>query len=88
MKFKHTFYLLGVLGDVNVPSDLISVGFQLMENAAFTFEQLLYRTFEDKPDNAGSTSEKAKHRVLKVRASLRSKQAPGCVPVEHLCIQW
>lgn len=41
-----------------------------MENAAFTFEQLLYRTFQDDPEHAGAATEKAKHRVLKVRAPL------------------
>uniref|UniRef100_A0AAQ5ZWC4 Niban apoptosis regulator 1a n=1 Tax=Amphiprion ocellaris TaxID=80972 RepID=A0AAQ5ZWC4_AMPOC len=34
-------------------------------NAAYTFEQLLYKAIEDNPDNAGSAIEKAKHRVLK-----------------------
>ncbi|TNM87748.1 hypothetical protein fugu_005969 [Takifugu bimaculatus] len=38
---------------------------QLMENAAFTFERLLYRTFQDDPEHASATTEKAKHRVLK-----------------------
>ncbi|XP_023119189.3 protein Niban 1a isoform X2 [Amphiprion ocellaris] len=38
---------------------------QLTENAAYTFEQLLYKAIEDNPDNAGSAIEKAKHRVLK-----------------------
>uniref|UniRef100_H2RXH4 Niban apoptosis regulator 1a n=1 Tax=Takifugu rubripes TaxID=31033 RepID=H2RXH4_TAKRU len=38
---------------------------QLMENAAFTFEQLLYRTFQDDPEHASAATEKAKHRVLK-----------------------
>lgn len=42
-----------------------------MENAAFTFEQLLYTTFRDNPDSIGSAPEKAKQRVLKVRRSLR-----------------
>ncbi|XP_071342673.1 protein Niban 1a [Trachinotus anak] len=37
----------------------------LMENAAYTFEQLLYKAFQDNPDNAGSAIEKVKHRVLK-----------------------
>lgn len=41
-----------------------------MENAAFTFEQLLYRTFQDDPEHAGAATEKAKRRVLKVRAPL------------------
>lgn len=38
---------------------------QLMENAAYTFEQLLYKAVQDNPDNASSAIEKAKHRVLK-----------------------
>ncbi|KAM9849081.1 protein Niban 1a [Aulostomus maculatus] len=38
---------------------------QLMENAAFTFEQLVYKAIQDNPDNAGPAIEKAKHRVLK-----------------------
>ncbi|KAK2835029.1 hypothetical protein Q5P01_015513 [Channa striata] len=38
---------------------------QLMENAAYTFEQLLYKAVQDHPDNAGPAIEKAKHRVLK-----------------------
>lgn len=38
---------------------------QLMENAAYTFEQLLYKAVQDNPDNLGSAIEKAKHRVLK-----------------------
>ncbi|KAM9409278.1 protein Niban 1a [Pholidichthys leucotaenia] len=38
---------------------------QLMENAAYTFEQLLYKAIQDNPENAGSAIEKAKHRVLK-----------------------
>ncbi|XP_053179063.1 protein Niban 1a [Scomber japonicus] len=38
---------------------------QLMENAACTFEQLLYKAVQDNPDGAGSAIEKAKHRVLK-----------------------
>ncbi|XP_068599392.1 protein Niban 1-like [Brachionichthys hirsutus] len=41
---------------------------QLMENAAFTFEQLLFKAFKDNPDDpdgAGSAINKAKHRVLK-----------------------
>eukprot|EP00066_Takifugu_rubripes_P026533 XP_011615799.1 PREDICTED: protein Niban [Takifugu rubripes] len=42
-----------------------SFGFQLMENAAFTFERLLYRTFQDDPEHASAATEKAKHRVLK-----------------------
>ncbi|KAG7233460.1 hypothetical protein INR49_006998 [Caranx melampygus] len=37
----------------------------LMENAAFTFEQLLHKAIQDNPDNAGSAVEKVKHRVLK-----------------------
>lgn len=46
-----------------------------MENAAYTFEQLLYKAVQDNPDNpnnASSAIEKAKHRVLKVRMSLRT----------------
>ncbi|XP_026178801.1 protein Niban 1 [Mastacembelus armatus] len=38
---------------------------QLMENAMYTFEQLLYKAMQDHPANAGSATEKAKHRVLK-----------------------
>ncbi|XP_029989059.1 protein Niban isoform X2 [Sphaeramia orbicularis] len=38
---------------------------QLMENAAFTFEQLLNKALMDHPDNAASAIEKNKHRVLK-----------------------
>lgn len=38
-----------------------------MDNAAFTFEQLLYKAVEDNPGNAASAIEKAKYRVLKVR---------------------
>ncbi|XP_018532179.1 protein Niban 1a [Lates calcarifer] len=38
---------------------------QLMENAGYTFEQLLSKAVQDNPDNAGSAIEKAKHRVLK-----------------------
>uniref|UniRef100_A0AAQ5ZL95 Niban apoptosis regulator 1a n=1 Tax=Amphiprion ocellaris TaxID=80972 RepID=A0AAQ5ZL95_AMPOC len=41
------------------------LSFLLTENAAYTFEQLLYKAIEDNPDNAGSAIEKAKHRVLK-----------------------
>ncbi|KAM3620133.1 uncharacterized protein V6R79_018690 [Siganus canaliculatus] len=38
---------------------------QLMENAAITFEQLLYKAVQDNPDNPSAAIEKAKHRVLK-----------------------
>ncbi|XP_056131814.1 protein Niban 1a isoform X2 [Lampris incognitus] len=38
---------------------------QLMENAAYTFEQLLHKAIQDNPDCAGSAIEKTKHRVLK-----------------------
>ncbi|XP_063356934.1 protein Niban 1a [Pelmatolapia mariae] len=38
---------------------------QLIENAAFTFEQLLYKAIQDNPDNASSATEKVKHIVLK-----------------------
>uniref|UniRef100_A0A3Q3L6X6 Niban apoptosis regulator 1a n=1 Tax=Labrus bergylta TaxID=56723 RepID=A0A3Q3L6X6_9LABR len=38
---------------------------QLMENAAYTFEQLFYKAVQDNPYNPGSAIEKAKHRVLK-----------------------
>ncbi|XP_049910402.1 protein Niban 1a [Epinephelus moara] len=38
---------------------------QLIENAAYTFEQLLNKAVQDNPDNPGSAIEKAKHRVLK-----------------------
>ncbi|KAM9358278.1 protein Niban 1-like [Symphorus nematophorus] len=38
---------------------------QLMENAGYTFEQLLHKAVQDNPNNAGSAIEKAKHRVLK-----------------------
>uniref|UniRef100_A0A8D3AY53 Niban apoptosis regulator 1a n=2 Tax=Scophthalmus maximus TaxID=52904 RepID=A0A8D3AY53_SCOMX len=40
----------------------------LMENAAYTFEQLLHKAVQENPDhahNAGSALEKAKHRILK-----------------------
>lgn len=50
-----------------------------MENAAFTFEQLLHRTFQDNPDNVGSAPEKAKERVLKVRGSLALVLQRVCV---------
>lgn len=50
-----------------------------MENAAFTFEQLLYGTSQDNPEHGSSATEKAKHRVLKVRT-------PPCVPVDPLWI--
>lgn len=53
-------------------SALISCVFQLIENGAFTFEQLLYKAVQDNPDSASSAIEKAKHRVLKVRQSLRT----------------
>lgn len=46
--------------------------FQLMKNAAYTFEQLLYKAVQDNPDNAASAIEKVKHRVLKVRLMLRN----------------
>ncbi|KAM9762920.1 protein Niban 1-like [Menidia menidia] len=38
---------------------------QLMENAAYTFQQLLSKAIEDHPDSPGEAIEKAKHRVLK-----------------------
>ncbi|KAM7012186.1 protein Niban 1a [Tautogolabrus adspersus] len=38
---------------------------QLMENAAYTFEQLFNKAVQDNPDYPGSAIEKAKHRVLK-----------------------
>ncbi|XP_067370046.1 protein Niban 1a isoform X2 [Channa argus] len=38
---------------------------KLMENAAYTFEQLLHKAVQDHPDNAGPAIQKAKHRVLK-----------------------
>ncbi|XP_070765105.1 protein Niban 1a [Enoplosus armatus] len=38
---------------------------QLMENAAYTFEQLLRKAVQDNPDNPSSATDKAKHRVLK-----------------------
>uniref|UniRef100_A0A3Q3EC66 Niban apoptosis regulator 1a n=1 Tax=Labrus bergylta TaxID=56723 RepID=A0A3Q3EC66_9LABR len=38
---------------------------KLMENAAYTFEQLFYKAVQDNPYNPGSAIEKAKHRVLK-----------------------
>lgn len=44
-----------------------------MDNAAYTFEQLLHKAVQDNPENAASAIEKVKHRVLKVRLSL-SKQ--------------
>uniref|UniRef100_A0A3Q4G8T4 Niban apoptosis regulator 1a n=1 Tax=Neolamprologus brichardi TaxID=32507 RepID=A0A3Q4G8T4_NEOBR len=37
----------------------------LIDNAAFTFEQLLYKAIQDNPDNASSATEKVKHIVLK-----------------------
>uniref|UniRef100_A0A3B4A456 Niban 1/2/3 domain-containing protein n=1 Tax=Periophthalmus magnuspinnatus TaxID=409849 RepID=A0A3B4A456_9GOBI len=39
--------------------------FQLMENAAFTFETLLHKVLEDDQDDAASSIDKARHRVLK-----------------------
>lgn len=47
--------------------------FQLMDNAAYTFEQLLYKAVQDNPENAASAIEKVKHRVLKVRLSFVKK---------------
>nr|XP_057929384.1 protein Niban 1a isoform X3 [Doryrhamphus excisus] len=38
---------------------------QLVENAAYTFELLVYKIIQDQPDDAASLVEKAKHRVLK-----------------------
>ncbi|KAJ3599668.1 hypothetical protein NHX12_033624 [Muraenolepis orangiensis] len=38
---------------------------QLMENAGYTFELLLQKVIQDKPEQAASAMEKAKHRVLK-----------------------
>ncbi|XP_055077166.1 protein Niban 1-like [Periophthalmus magnuspinnatus] len=38
---------------------------QLMENAAFTFETLLHKVLEDDQDDAASSIDKARHRVLK-----------------------
>ncbi|XP_030584250.1 protein Niban 1a [Archocentrus centrarchus] len=38
---------------------------ELIENAAYTFEQLLNNAIQDNPDDASSTVEKVKHRVLK-----------------------
>ncbi|XP_074523501.1 protein Niban 1-like isoform X2 [Halichoeres trimaculatus] len=38
---------------------------QLMENAAYTFEQLFQKAVQDNPDGPGPAIEKAKHRVLK-----------------------
>ncbi|XP_026200653.1 protein Niban 1a isoform X2 [Anabas testudineus] len=38
---------------------------QLMDNAAFTFEQLMHKAVQDNPENAASAIEKVKHRVLK-----------------------
>lgn len=49
--------------------------FQLMKNAAYTFEQLLYKAVQDNPDNAASAIEKVKHRVLKVRLMSRNVEA-------------
>lgn len=43
-----------------------------MENAAYTFQQLLSRSVRDNPDHVGSAPEKAKQRVLKVRGSQAS----------------
>ncbi|XP_061095654.1 protein Niban 1a [Conger conger] len=38
---------------------------QLMGNAVYTFEQLLFKTLRDNPEQLGPAMEKAKHRVLK-----------------------
>ncbi|XP_046908000.1 protein Niban 1a [Hypomesus transpacificus] len=38
---------------------------QLMENAAYTFEQLLYKAKQENPESSGSAMEKARLRVLK-----------------------
>ncbi|CAL8306654.1 unnamed protein product [Lota lota] len=38
---------------------------QLMENAAYTFELMLQKAVQDEAEQAASTMEKAKHRVLK-----------------------
>lgn len=52
--------------------------FQLMENAGYTFEQLLSKAVQDNPDNAGSAIEKAKHRVLKVSLSFTAQKHKTC----------
>lgn len=38
-----------------------------MENAAHTFELLLFKAVEENPENAAAATEKTKHRVLKVK---------------------
>ncbi|XP_059197796.1 protein Niban 1a [Centropristis striata] len=38
---------------------------QLVENAAFTFQQLLHKAVQDNPENPGPAIDKNKHRVLK-----------------------
>ncbi|XP_037553800.1 protein Niban 1a [Nematolebias whitei] len=38
---------------------------QLIENAAHTFELLLFKAVEENPENAAAATEKTKHRVLK-----------------------
>ncbi|XP_039984388.1 protein Niban 1a [Xiphias gladius] len=43
----------------------MQLGSTLIENAAYTFEQLLHKAVQDNPNSAGSAIEKAKHRVLK-----------------------
>ncbi|KAM6962438.1 protein Niban 1a [Aplochiton taeniatus] len=52
----------------NIPSLVHSTQIdlqQLMENAAYTFELLVFNAMKENPDNTGSAMEKARHRVLK-----------------------
>lgn len=44
----------------------VIVSVQLMQNAAYTFELLLNDVVKGHSNDAGTTVEKAKHRVLKV----------------------
>ena len=48
-----------------------------MENAAYTFEQLLYKAKQENPESSGSAMEKARLRVLKVRGP--SPERKGCL---------
>jgi hypothetical protein len=50
--------------------------FQLIENAAYSFELLLYKAKENSTDNVGSAMEKSRHMVLKV----------AFYPPLHLCL--
>lgn len=51
-----------------------------MENAAYTFELLLQKVIQDRPEQAASAMEKAKHRVLKVRPH----RPPGGAVTHHI----